>query len=580
MAGEIVQSLWIGNRLSVMEQLCIRSFLHHGYQFHLYTYGELENIPNGTIVHSGTEILPAEDIFVYRKGCGKGSPAVFSDYFRYKLLLERGGWWSDLDAVCMKPLDFPEDHVSCYEREKDGSLHVAVGLMKLPAGSPIIQYCWNACQKIDKSNIGWGQIGPSLFARAIREVKVPIRLLSPEAFYPIDHWQFKKLVRETEMPKDCYSIHLWSSKWRRKGLDINAIYDPQCIYEQLKQKYGVDSIKRILIIQLRELGDSLLATPVARQLKRLYPAALIDVVCERRSEPIFRQNPNIAECFHLQRQAGASAFLSLAFRLRKRKYDLVIDTQSLPKTALLARLTGARRRMGFRKRWLRNRLCYTRPYGNGKTPAEYSAVTNLKLLQDDRVDLSDISLECHISERDREEAEHFRRKWFRQPVAAMFATGRSTRTLWPSGNFVEIGERIAKRGFQPFLVYGPGEEEYNLKIASRMKCDVVAGYPMVSFSVLKGIMEGCAIFVGNDGGPKHVARACGIPTVTIFHGNPPIVWTDPTERDQRFFAASVADKYRLPLMHGGRDRVYFEKLQDISVDMVWDEIQLLIQPNS
>ena len=93
--GDTVQSLWIGNRLSVMQQLSIRSFLDNGHPFHLYAYEGIEGVPGGTVVRSGTEILPAEDIFVYRKGCGKGSPAVFADFFRYKLLLERGGWWAN-----------------------------------------------------------------------------------------------------------------------------------------------------------------------------------------------------------------------------------------------------------------------------------------------------------------------------------------------------------------------------------------------------------------------------------------------------------------------------------------------------
>ena len=241
MTREIVQSLWIGDRLSTMEQLCVRSFLDNGHPFHLYTYGELENVPRGTVLRDATEILPAEERFVYRKGCGKGSPSAFSNCFRYKLLLERGGWWSDLDAVCMRPLDFPQQHVSAYEREKDNSLHIAVGLIKAPVGSPLIEYCWKETQSIDKRTLRWGQIGPTLFARAVRELNPPIRLLPPEAFYPIDHWRFHDLVRETSLPRGCHGIHLWNSKWRRKRLDPDARYDPRCIYERLKRKHGLQS---------------------------------------------------------------------------------------------------------------------------------------------------------------------------------------------------------------------------------------------------------------------------------------------------------------------------------------------------
>ena len=168
---DVIQSLWIGNRLSVMEQLSIRSFLDHGHPFHLYAYEEIEGVPEGTVVRSGTEILPREDIFVYQKGCGKGSPSAFSNFFRYKLLLERGGWWADLDVVCMRPLEFAEEHVTAFERQDGGRLHIGVSLVKVPPGSPVIQYCWNECQKVDKASLRWGQIGPSLFARAVETLR-------------------------------------------------------------------------------------------------------------------------------------------------------------------------------------------------------------------------------------------------------------------------------------------------------------------------------------------------------------------------------------------------------------------------
>ena len=83
MSETIVQSLWIGTRLSVMEQLAIRSFLDHGHPFHLYTYGDVENVPAGTVVRPGTEILPEQEIFCYQSGYGKGSFSAFSNCFRH-----------------------------------------------------------------------------------------------------------------------------------------------------------------------------------------------------------------------------------------------------------------------------------------------------------------------------------------------------------------------------------------------------------------------------------------------------------------------------------------------------------------
>jgi hypothetical protein len=256
---EPVQSLWIGPPLSVMERLVIRSFLDHGHPFHLYTYGEVGNVPAGVIVRPAAEIMPVEEVYRCRRGYGRGSYAPFSDGFRYKLLFKRGGWWADLDAVCTRPLDFPDEHVLGYEREPDGRLHVAIGLIRAPAGSPLLRYCWQRCREIDRNRMGWGQTGPRLMAEAVRTVRVAVRILEPAAFYPVDYWRTWDLIRpgpsgSVEKPlsdfrslgdfgslPDAYSIHLWNSKWRHERLDRDAIYHPDSIYEQLKRRHGVFS---------------------------------------------------------------------------------------------------------------------------------------------------------------------------------------------------------------------------------------------------------------------------------------------------------------------------------------------------
>src|SRR5215471_6623997 len=107
-----VQSLWIGTRLSTMECLSIASFVHYGHAFHLYAYDEIQNLPSGVTVLDANEILPRSSIFTYR---GNGSVAGFANHFRYKLLMDRGGWWADLDMVCLRPLDFERESVVASE---------------------------------------------------------------------------------------------------------------------------------------------------------------------------------------------------------------------------------------------------------------------------------------------------------------------------------------------------------------------------------------------------------------------------------------------------------------------------------
>jgi hypothetical protein len=241
MHKDLVQSLWIGGRLSTMERLSILSYLEQGHPFHLYVYEPVTNIPDGVTVRNGQEILPSEEIFCYQHGYGKGSVAAFANCFRYKLLLDRGGWWSDLDIVCLRPLDFPADHVVGYERRPYQVPHVNNALIKAPVGSLLMRNCFETSWKVDRSTLRWGQIGPTLLRKTIDELSVPVKILEPSAFYPIDYWRAWDLIRSQELPTDGWTIHMWHSQWQDHRLNPDHVYCTGCIYEQLKRKFKVCS---------------------------------------------------------------------------------------------------------------------------------------------------------------------------------------------------------------------------------------------------------------------------------------------------------------------------------------------------
>jgi len=101
-----IQMLWIGERLSTLERLSIASFRANGHPVHLYTYGPVAGVPEGTEIRDAAEVLTRDLIFRNPPGFGEGSFAGFSNLFRYKLLLDRGGIWCDCDVVCLRPFDF------------------------------------------------------------------------------------------------------------------------------------------------------------------------------------------------------------------------------------------------------------------------------------------------------------------------------------------------------------------------------------------------------------------------------------------------------------------------------------------
>jgi ADP-heptose:LPS heptosyltransferase len=329
------------------------------------------------------------------------------------------------------------------------------------------------------------------------------------------------------------------------------------------------SAERILMIQLRQLGDTLMSTPVLRELRRLHPHAEIDWLCQGSNACILRHNPHVSHLQTLPRGASAGTFVGLAARLRRRRYDLVVDIQSLPKTAALSWFSGARERIGLRRRW--RHALYTKPYVSSKF--EYTAVARLRLLQDPRVRLDDVALDFYVSEQERQQAQDFCRRWFRPPVAAIYGARGDYTRRWSSDNFAAIADRLAERGFQPYLVFGPGEQAAAREIAARMRSVAVVDYEPLPLPVLKETLAACSLMVTCDGGPKHVATSAGLPTVTLYHGDLAITWNPPHCLRHRVVTThlDVSD----PPVVGTITQA--ASTDEIPVESVWAEVERLLQ---
>lgn len=261
--SNIIQSLWIGGHLSKVEQLCIKSFLDNGHEFHLYIYDEVKNIPTGTIICDGNAILNKEDIFTYQSGWGKGSVSGFADIFRINLLLKKGGWWVDMDTICLKKFDIPREVIICSSHEGEyGSLPNNC-VMRFPKNHPILKYCIDRIKNIDVHTMAFGMAGPFLIQQTVTDLKLENEVAEYFYFNPIA-WSYigelvlgqtsnfnklKEFFRPYLKPntmngrsikKGTYSLHLWNEIWTNGGFDKNGSYPNNCLFEKLKRKHGIN----------------------------------------------------------------------------------------------------------------------------------------------------------------------------------------------------------------------------------------------------------------------------------------------------------------------------------------------------
>ncbi|MFH0865920.1 MAG: glycosyltransferase [Bacteroidota bacterium] len=235
----VINGLWIGSKLSNVEMLCIHSYLKNGHSFVLWAYDAIENkLPDGVIVKDASEIIPREKVFSYKNtnqfGHGKGSYAGFSDIFRYNLLYEHGGWWTDMDVTCLKPFDFPEPYV--FRTHHD--LPMVGNIMKCPKGSELMKQCFDeASVQIDENNTDWHK---------------PIQILNDNIvklglsgyvldFTNHDSWNYirKLLIKNVDLPKEWYAVHWINEEWRRNKVDKNIFYKNSTL-GKLCRKYMPD----------------------------------------------------------------------------------------------------------------------------------------------------------------------------------------------------------------------------------------------------------------------------------------------------------------------------------------------------
>lgn len=230
---DVIQGLWIGSTLSVMEQLSMRSFISAGHAYHLYTYENVIGVPEGVTVLEAREILPESRIFTYVNG----SYAGFSNYFRYKLLLERGGWWADTDVICLKEWNFDREHVFARELAQSGEV-LTSGILKAPIGSKAMAKAWHRCDETDTENLQWGRTGPALVGEVVETCEMEATVEPASTFCPIAYYDWERVLDPAwSGPGDAFGIHLWNEMWRRSGRDKNGTYDSTCFYERLKKRF-------------------------------------------------------------------------------------------------------------------------------------------------------------------------------------------------------------------------------------------------------------------------------------------------------------------------------------------------------
>jgi ADP-heptose:LPS heptosyltransferase len=212
----------------------------------------------------------------------------------------------------------------------------------------------------------------------------------------------------------------------------------------------------------------------------------------------------------------------LARSLRRERFDLVLDFQSLPITAMLTAATGGFG-IGFRKRgrspWYRRTVDLARHRGTDYTP-------------DHKLDLlRALGLSPSLSSPRLPQPEAIHADWDALPAGprvAVVPVSLVAEKRWDLDAIAEAVRSVhAETGAVFCLAGGPGEEPPLRALSARLEEVPHRVSSMKSLPEFASLFAGADLYLGNDGGPRHIAIALGVPSVAWFGPPNPANWTPP-----------------------------------------------------
>lgn len=279
--------------------------------------------------------------------------------------------------------------------------------------------------------------------------------------------------------------------------------------------------KRILVITLRFLGDTLLATPLISSLKQAYPDAKLDVLTFKSNAAMLENNPDINQLITLGGKPKALDFLKLLVSLFKR-YDLALSTQAGDRPTLFA-ATAGKISLGFVpeesgkawwKKWLLSDWLVF------KKDHSHAVQENLRFCER-------LSINPYYKLTPPKPSERFQfPDGLSTPYAVLHIMPQWRYKEWPIENWQLVIEFLHHQGFN--IVLSGSRQAEELKrlrdLQDSLSIPVFNLSGRLSIAQLSDLISHAALFIGPDTGITHLAAATGIPTFALFGPTDPQKW--------------------------------------------------------
>jgi heptosyltransferase I len=277
----------------------------------------------------------------------------------------------------------------------------------------------------------------------------------------------------------------------------------------------------ILFIKTSSLGDVIHHMPAVTEARKAQPTAQLAWLVEEAFAPLVRLHPAVNEVIPVAWRRWRKSLYSPATvgeiaaslrTIRARRYDEIVDSQGLMRSAVIARLAHGRRH-GYDKSSIREPLASMFYDVRYRVSRNLHAVTRNRMLSGLALGYTPQGTPDYGLERAR-----FVTPGERYAVL-LHATARASKE-WPEGNWIALGETLSARGLDLVLPWGnEAERARSERIAAKLPRARVP--QRVPLDQVARLIAGAQFVVGVDTGLMHLAAALSVPLVAIFAGSRP-----------------------------------------------------------
>lgn len=299
---------------------------------------------------------------------------------------------------------------------------------------------------------------------------------------------------------------------------------------------------KILIIQKKFMGDVLVTSAILPIIKKKYPNSEISFLLEEKHAQILKENPYV-DHFLFFRKEGLMKTIS---DIKKMKFDIVIDFYSKPETGLIALLSGAKKRIGFYKKY--TQFFYTSPVKRDKIVKSKNTTLaiehRLLLLEPLGISFEEIFPKIFLSQEELSNAKQIlldNNLSTDDDLVMMSTFGSSPEKTYPIEYMAEVLEYIVeyKPNSKILCNYLPSQKdlfnELLVLLSDKTKQNIIKDFDTKNLREFAAVTSLCKCLIGNEGGATNVSKALGIPTFTIFSPHIQVsdwAWTSASEMDR------------------------------------------------